>query len=318
VGNFLFIFIFYISFAYSNPPDWVREPIKFCPNTEICVLGSGETLEKATSMAREELAKVLKVKIIGNTKFSSYSQQIREQEVVEGRVKENFNKGIEEFSEEILEGTFVKETYQNNNDKIFVLMALDKGKASLIAKDKLSLIDQNIEHLYQLGRRASLFEAIKIFPIREELDSRYQYLTGEEIPPKISLKELYNQKEKYFKKQTKVVLSFVDFKNEEVLKGFIISKLLELGLVQVLNPNEKNSFEVKFFFSFKKSYFNVEGFEKYQFNFNAYSYNRNKIKIGMLNFSTDGIGRNFTQAKESAQVKIKQFLNDNINQLNID
>lgn len=318
MGNFTYFIIFFISIAYSNPPDWSREPVKFCPNFEICALGTGRTLEKATSVAREELAKVLKVKIIGNTNFNTYSRQIRDQELVEGEVRETFNKGIEEISEEILEGTFVKESFKDNNENFFVFAGLDRNKTSLIIKNKISLIDQNIEHLYQLGRRASLFEAIKIFPLREELDSRFEYLMGERIPPKIPLKDLYLQKEKFFKKQTKVFLKFIDFKSEENLKSFIISKLLELGIVQVLDPDEKNAFEVKFFFNFKKSYLNVEGFEKYQFNFNAYSYNRNKVKIGILNFSTDGTGRNFTQAKENALVDIKKYINDNINQMNID
>ena len=263
------------------------------------------------------MAKVLKVKIIGNTIFNTYSRQIRENETVEGNVNENFNKGVEEISEEILEGTYVKETYKDS-ENVFVLMALDKFKTSLIIKNKILSIDENIEHLYQLGRRASLFEAIKTYPVRDDLDSRYEYLIGEKIPPKVTIKQLYNQKERYFKKQTKVFLNFIDFKNEESLKSFIISNLLELGLVQVLDPSEKNAYEVKFFFNFKKSYFNVEGFEKYQFNLTAYSYNRNKMKIGILNFSTDGIGRNFVQAKENALIQIKQFLHDNINQMNID
>jgi hypothetical protein len=316
VRNFFF-FIFLIPYAYSNSPDWIKEPIKYCLNSEICVLGSGKTLEKATLTAREELAKVLKVKIIGNTIFNTYSRQIRENEAVEGNVSENFNKGIEEISEEILEGTFVKETFKDS-ENIFVLMALDKLKTSLIIKNRILSIDENIEHLYQLGRRASLFEAIKTFPLRDDLDSRYEYLTGEKIVPKVTIKQLYNQKERYFKKQTKVFLNFIDFKNDENLKSFIVSNLLELGLVQVLDPDEKNAYEVKFFFKFKKSYFNVEGFEKYQFTLTAYSYNRNKIKIGILNFSTDGIGRNFIQAKENALTKIKQFVHDNINQMNID
>lgn len=317
MGNFFFLILFLVNTAYSNPPDWIKEPIKSCLNNEICVLGSGKTLEKATITAREELAKVLKVKIIGNTIFNTYSRQIRENETVEGNVNENFNKGVEEISEEILEGTYVKETYKDS-ENVFVLLALDKFKTSLIIKNKILLIDENIEHLYQLGRRASLFEAIKTYPVRDDLDSRYEYLIGEKIPPKVTIKQLYNQKERYFKKQTKVFLNFIDFKNEESLKSFIISNLLELGLVQVLDPSEKNAYEVKFFFNFKKSYFNVEGFEKYQFNLTAYSYNRNKMKIGILNFSTDGIGRNFVQAKENALIKIKQFVHDNINQMNID
>lgn len=316
--NFFFLFFIFISYAYSNSPDWIKEPIKFCPSGEICALGSGKNLERAMAVAREELAKVLKVKIIGSTNFNTYSRQIREQEWVQGQVNETYNKEIEELSEEILEGTYIKETYKSENENFFVFAGLNRNKTSLIIKNRIFLIDENIEHLFQLGRRASLFEAIKIFPLREDLDSRYEYLVGERIPPKVSLKDLYSQKEKYFKKQTKVFLKFIDFKNEESLKAFIISRLLELGMVQVLDPNEKNAFEVNFFFSFKKSYFNVEGFEKYQFNLNAYSYNGSKMKIGSLNFSTDGIGRNFVQAKEIAQVKIKQYLSDNINQMNID
>ncbi len=317
MGNFFFLIIFLVSNAFSNPPDWIKEPVKFCPNNEICVLGSGKTLEKATITAREELAKVLKVKIIGSTIFNTYSRQIRENESVEGKVSENFNKGIEEISEEMLEGTFVKETYKDG-EHFFVLMALDKFKAGLIIKNKILSIDENIEHLYQLGRRASLFEAIKLYPLRDELDSRYEYLMGEKIPPKISIKQLYNQKERFFKKQTRVFLNFIDFKNEENLKSYIISNFLELGLVQVFVPNDKNAYEIKLFFNFKKSYFNVEGFEKYDFYFTAYSYNRNRVKIGVLNFNTDGIGRNFIHAKENALIKIKQYVNDNINQMNID
>lgn len=315
--NLLFLIIFLVSNAYSNPPDWIKEPIKFCPNNEICVLGSGKTLEKATVTAREELAKVLKVKIIGSTIFNTYSRQIRENESVEGKVNENFNKGIEEISSEILEGTFVKETYKDG-EHFLVLMALDKFKTGLIIKNKILSIDENIEHFYQLGRRASLFEAIKLYPLRDDLDSRYEYLIGEKIPPKISIKQLYAQKERFFKKQTRVFLKFIDFKNEENLKSYIISNLLELGLVQVFEPNDKNAYEIKLFFNFKKSYFNVEGFEKYDFQFTAYSYNRNRVKIGILNFNTDGIGRNFIQAKENALIKIKQYVSDNINQMNID
>ena len=101
--NFFFLILFLVNTSYSNPPDWIKEPIKSCLNNEICVLGSGKTLEKATITAREELAKVLKVKIIGNTIFNTYSRQIRENEAVEGNVSENFNKGIEEISEEITE-----------------------------------------------------------------------------------------------------------------------------------------------------------------------------------------------------------------------
>lgn len=196
--NLLFLIIFLVFDAYSNPPDWIKEPIKFCPNNEICVLGSGKTLEKATVTAREELAKVLKVKIIGSTIFNTYSRQIRENESVEGKVNENFNKGIEEISSEILEGTFVKETYKDG-EHFLVLMALDKFKTGLIIKNKILSIDENIEHLYQLGRRASLFEAIKLYPLRDDLDSRYEYLIGEKIPPKISIKQLYAQKERFFK-----------------------------------------------------------------------------------------------------------------------
>ena len=314
--NFISFFLLLVSNTYSQTPPWIKEPTKICPNSEICVLGSGKTLEKATSVAREELAKVLKVKIVGNTTFNSFSRQTRENEMVEGKVNENFSKGIEEISDEILEGTFVKETYKDEN--YFVYLGLDKFKTGQIIKHKILLMDDKIEHLYQLGRRASLFEAIKIFPIREDLDSRYEYFMGERIVPKVTQKMLYYQKERFFKKQTKIFLKFTDFDEEQNLKSFIMSKLLELGLFQVQDPNEYDAFEVRFYLEYKKSYFNVPGFEKYQFNFTAYSYNRSKIKIGMLNFSSEGIGRNYNQAKENALEKIKQFLNDNINQLNID
>jgi len=317
VRNFFYILILLTKCAFSNGPDWIKEPIKYCSQNEICVLGSGKSLERATAVAREELAKTLKVKIIGSTTFNSYSRQIRENEVVEGSVSENFNKDIEEISEEILEGTFVKETYKNN-ENFYILMALDKIKTGLIIKNKLLLIDENIEHLYRLGKRASLFEAIKIYPFREDLNSRYEFLIGEKIPPKITLKDLLSQKEKYFKKQTKVLFKFFDFKDEGDLKNYIASRFLELGLVQVVDLGEKDIYTIKFYFDFKKSYFNVEGFEKYQFNFASYSYNRNNIKIGMINFSTEGIGRNFNQAKENGLTKIKKFLSENINQMNLD
>ncbi len=315
--NFFIILFFISGYVYSDGPVWIKEPLKNCPSTEICVLGNGKKLEKALSVAREEMAKTLKVKIIGNTSIRTSSGQVRKDEVIEGSVTEKFNKDIEEVSDEILEGTFIKETY-NEKDEIYVYLGLDKIKTGQIIKSKILVMDESIEHLFQLGRRSSLFEAIKNYPLREDLNSRYEFFTGEKVYPKVSLKELFAQKEKYFKKQTKIFFKFIDFKGEENLKKFIIQKFLNLGLVQSLDIKDKDVYTIKVFFDSKKTFLNVEGFEKYQFSISAYCYNRNYIKIGAINFTTGETGRNFNQAKDHAMVKIMQFINENIDQLNLD
>jgi hypothetical protein len=77
VRNFFFILILLTKCAFSNGPDWIKEPTKYCIQNEICVLGSGKSPERATAVDREELAKTLKVKIIGSTTFNSFSSRLK-------------------------------------------------------------------------------------------------------------------------------------------------------------------------------------------------------------------------------------------------
>jgi hypothetical protein len=77
-------------------------------------------------------------------------------------------------------------------------------------------------------------------------------------------------------------------------------------------------YKVQYTLDWQKQYLKVPGFEKYRFSFNLYSYNSSRQKIGHLLKNIFTSGRNFNQCFKKAKQQFRDYLQKNINKMNLD
>ncbi|MBL6991557.1 MAG: LPP20 family lipoprotein [Bacteriovoracaceae bacterium] len=283
-------------------PKWVQEPNRHCKKYELCAIGEAAGATLAQTRARAAIAKIFETQIT-----SKYSQNL----------SSNNDESSLRLSEEIIEevndafsGIEIRKNHETNTG-IYVLAVLDKLKAARNLRKKIRRLDEKMK-TYALDHSAqSIHKLSKLFKKREGLQIRYEFLSNKSIPSPVKFSEIFK---KIKKAVSKVVLA-IDVKEQGStdIASFMTSVLSDFGYKF---DSKKSTHKVEGELISKQQFMNVKGFQKHKFTLNVEAHNRWKQKSSALTFSVTTIGRDYSQAYAKALPQIKEYIENNITQLN--
>lgn len=300
----IFFIIILIGNLFAETPNWINEPEKACLQSEICVIGEGTGFQTASAAARNEIARFFKTKVVSTFKVTTTSDN---QSTDESVLNE-----LEESTDEILEGVVIKSRYESK-ESVYVLASLDKKDLARRIRNQIKDYDEKLEENFKAENHSSLFKLKKYYNLRETLNFRYEFLSGQRVPEKISFSDIA----KLQSILSKGILVSVKFKGEakEKLKGEILGLLSEVGFRTM---PKGGTHQIRGKLSSEKAYLKVKGFEKYSFHLELTSIlTKKSVNLGTLNYETNATGRNYEQALEKALTQIRKYMTENIDKLNI-
>ncbi len=312
-----FILIATKTFALSKP-KWVNSPDEFCPPTLLCAVGEGTGQMNAETNARASIGKVFETKVKSKlTINTSSSQESDADSILSGGMDEDTSQQVSEVSEAVLDGVEIKETWEDD-ESVFALASLHKRKAADRLANKMNEIDEQIKTHYELGKRSDLSKCLKLLKVRTALDLRYEILKGSRYPGSISYKEIMTKKRAKSKLGTTVLLNFSEVGKISEVGTWVREKLLEEDFKVVRKSGKSHTFEVEGSLASEKQYMKVKGWVKYKFLLSVKSKNGNGEIVGSVSHTVLQTGRSLKQAYEKATPSIKRFINENLDQLNMD
>ncbi len=287
----------------SEFPTWVTDLSGNCKKRELCAIGEGPGYLMASANGRKAIAQIFETKI--------YSKFTATETMDNTEVSEDILSEVEEITEGVLSGVEIKKVYEGK-ESVFVLAVMDKRKAAKGFRREIKRIDSDIKALSKDGNIKALNKIIKLFEKRSPLNSRYEFLVGGGIKPPVK-REIVLQKRK--DKIGKVILS-VDIKesNKNELTPLIESVMSDMGFN--VSNKLKSTNSILGSLTSEKLHLKVKGFMKYKFILNLYSTDKHGDKLGSLQFATITVGINASQVYQKALVQIKEYINENISDLN--
>lgn len=290
------------TFALDNLPEWVNDTNTVCSKNEICVIGSGDTLELAQANARKNISKYFETKI--DAKFiSSISSD-------ENNVEQYSSSEVQETTQNKLKGVEITKTYFDGSE-FYALATLDKILVIKDIKNNIDKIDSQMEILMNKAN-CNVSQLEELYKAREELNNQYLLLSGGIIPEKISYKQILD------KKNQNTELSFyietnTDF--EKDIKNYLSNILLSNGFT-LSNDKTKADRIISLDISKKEIQINVKGFIKEEYSLNIKN-------IDTMNYNTVAIlyeefidtGRSTSQIRDIMKVKIQYFIDQNLNKI---
>lgn len=314
----LTVFILGLDANALSRPKWVNSPDEFCPPTLLCAVGSGTGQMNAQINARAEIGKIFETKVKSKmTITTSSSQESDADSILSGGMDEDTFQQVTEASEAVLDGVEIKETWEDD-ESIYALASLHKRKAADRLATKMDELDEKIKTHYDLGKRSDLSKCLKFLKVRTALDLRYEILKGRRYANAISYSQIMKKKREKSKLGTTVYLDFKEVGKISEVGSWVGEKLLEDDFKVVKRGNKQHSFVVAGSLASEKQHFNVKGFVKYKFLLSIKSKNGNGEQIGSVSHTVLQTGRSFTQAYAKAVPSIKRFINENLDQLNMD
>ncbi|WP_372655456.1 LPP20 family lipoprotein [Halobacteriovorax sp.] len=306
--------IFLIQMNIYAQPIWISSPYEFCPPTEICAVGEATGALAAEAAARDSLAKVFSVNVKSSQSVITTSKSTTEEDVVKGSVSEETYSEIVEFTDEVLEGSYIKERYESDESH-FALIALNKTKTSGIFEDRMKGIDTEVKALVKDGRRSSLNKSIKKLKLRASIHDKYRILKGSKYLSSVSMAEILRLKKIKRELGTKVSLNVREISNTKEVMKSIKFNLVENDFIVT---RDNADFKIEVSLKQEPQYIKVKGFVKYKFILNIRSLNKDENEIGSLKYEIIQTGRSQEQSYENALPGINNFIYEKFNELNID
>jgi hypothetical protein len=301
-----------------SKPKWVNSPDEFCPPTLLCAVGEGTGQMNAEINARAGIGKVFETKVKSKMTINTSSSQTSDSDsILSGVMDEDTYQQVTEVSEAVLDGVEIKETWESN-ESVFALASLHKRKAADRLANKMSEIDEQIKTHYELGKRSDLSKCLKLLQVRTALDLRYEILKGSRYPGSISYSQIMKKKREKSKLGTTVLLEFKEVGKISEVGTWVREKLLEEDFKVVRNNEKAHSFAVEGSLASEEQFMNVKGWVKYKFLLSVKSKNGNGEVVGSVSHTVLQTGRSLKQAYEKAIPSIKRFINENLDQLNMD
>lgn len=295
-------------------PTWVNSPLDFCPPTELCAVGEATGALGAESAARDSLAKIFSVNIKASQSVITTSETQTSEDVITGEVSEETYGEILEFTEEVLEGSFIKERFEDEESH-FALIAINKRKTAGIFEDRMKNIDVEVSALVKDGRRSSLNKALKKLKLRSSIHDKYRILKGSTFVSTVSTSDILRLKSIKRDLGTKVSL-----KVKEISDSKDVLKSIKFNLIEndFIISNRKTDYEIIVNLKQEPQYIKVKGFVKYKFILSVKSLDQKGNEIGSLKYEIIQTGRTQKQSYENALPGINNFINEKFNELNID
>ncbi|HSQ97490.1 MAG TPA: LPP20 family lipoprotein [Rickettsiales bacterium] len=286
----------------SSIPEWVEHPYKQCASNEICASGNGESLNSAKTDARNNILKYFETNVKSSFKTSLSSD--------EETVKQFSAEDTEELTEGILKGVKIKETFQDDED-FFAFAVLDKNIAvkeitndikELDTKMKLLLAEKNPKYNKQLEKN---------YNKREDLNKKYLMLTGNMIPNVVKYEDIFKNK-----KISGNLVYYVKIKNDDLKEttNYLKSTIINNNFKITDNKNQADRI-ITLSISKKDMYLNVDGFVKQRYSLTIKIFNNIGKEIQILDEDFVEIGRSETQIKNSIDIQIRNYLDDNLEEI---
>lgn len=293
----------------AKEPAWIKNADKGCKKSELCAVGEGESLSRAKRAARLAIGKIFGTRI-----KSEYKEKIA---AMGKDVTTDMSDDVQEITDIALEGVSVQKTYESNTGW-FALATLNKRKAANSYKREIDKLDEKMLVLMDDATAGSLMKVEPLFIKREEMNSRYAFLTGQAFPPVVSYEDVF--KGKRAATNSMVVHVYLDEKEPKEIEGILSKALSDRGYKTTSGrKRSKNSTHiVTGEYISEKQHLNVEGFEKWKFILKVKAAAASKVESGVLTHDVTTTGRTFAQAKERALPEMKEFLKENIEKLNIE
>jgi len=316
--KFFSLLLVLTSFSLFAKPKWISEPGEFCGEQKLCAVGEGTGQMSAETNAYNSIAKVFGTHVKSKLEiYTSSSSKSDEQGPIAGENDEEVSSQIKEMTDQVLNGVEIKETYETP-DGVFALAVLNKRKGANILKTQMNEIDEKVKAFYADGRRSSLNKILKQYKLRANINLKYEVLTERAYPMPITYKQVMEKKAQKRAKEVSILVSFKSFEQKSELSHTFINALVDNDFIVVLKKNLPHQFIINGEVSAEKLYFNVAGFEKHKFHFKVTSEKPDGQKLGALNFDSEQIGRDQIQAFNKAAIEIKNYIVENLNELNID
>lgn len=310
----IFICVMVLLFSFSvrsddDAPTWVKNPQKSCKKHQFCTVGSAAGVKLAEADARAGIAKIFETKI-----SSKFTQSISSQN---DQVNQNMSEEIKEEVNDTIKGIEIKDSYEGKLD-VYVLAVLDKKKAAKGYKKEIEQIDEKMKVLVDDTSARSVRKAMKMYLKRETLNARYQFLSGRSIKSAVSYEKIF-KKSKAAVKGVKIFVSIREDEPKEI-EALVVASLTEMGykVFRGQKYKDRGTHQVTGEFIPEKQFMKVEGWEKYKFILNLYGANAKGAKSGSLQFNTVMQGRSLKDSLAKAMPKVKEYLKENISDLNIE
>ncbi|MGK0367687.1 MAG: hypothetical protein ACI9QD_000825 [Thermoproteota archaeon] len=299
----------------SVVPEWVYSPMDICnERNEICASGEGDSLAEADANARKSLASIFETNI--KSSFSSFSSSTGEgmDPSMHEYAAETF-KQINETVDQALEGVTIKQ--RADKDKVFFALArLDKRKAAEALRSEIKNVDEKLKQAHALNKRSMLRKMMTLFKLREDLASRYQFLSDRNLKSPVTLADI--NKIKYgTTAQVKMILLKIKDGSRDV-KLSLKNILTQIGHKVVSRNAGRIDIKIKGGLESSKEHFNVNGFVKFTHTLTLTALNKKNEKIGSILKSMTAMGRSKADTYRKVKNKLAKYIEEQISELNID
>lgn len=297
------------SLTFAKDPSWVKDPSRKCKKSELCAVGEGVNVNRASREARLGISKIFNTQIKSKfkTTLSSNNSHMSEQTTDE----------VEEVTNGIVEGVEIKKTHETKTG-YYALAVLNKRKAANALKREITKLDDKMNVLMSDGANASKVKVEQIYLKREALNDRYAFLSGFELPSNLSYEKVFKARRDAAAKM--VVHVFLNESGSKHVEALLLEALSKIGYKTSSgnSQNKKSTHLVTGDYVAEQQHLNVDGFVKYKFLLKLKASTSKKVESGALTFSVTETGRSLAQARENALPKVKEFILDNIDKLNIE
>ena len=288
----------------GSKPKWINDPYALCAPDEMCAVGTGATLNRAKSDARNGLAKVFESKI----KSSFETTFIDENDSSYSKIKDY----ISDESDVILQSVEIKETFETPTD-IFALAVLNKPVAARITKQDIDDLDQKMLALLKEDTPAAAVQLEKLYEDRRTHNRRYTVLTGHPMTEQVTYDQVYGNKKNRIGKRH--IFLTVDGKPNASFDQAVRSVLKENGYTFAASESGETP-KVVISFEEEEQYMKVKGFVKYAYHFTMKAPDKKGRMIDVLATTIEESGRNQQQAFKNALSSLKDYIKENILNLN--
>lgn len=292
--------------AGGAKPKWIDNPSVVCSASELCAVGTGATVKRAQADARNQIAKIFESKI----KSSFETMFVDENDSSYSKVTDY----ISDESEVILQAVEVKETYEDEKSgDVFALAVLNKPTAARLTKQDIDDLDGKMSALLKEDTPAAAVQLEKLYEERRGYNRRYTVLTGHPMDEVVGYDQVYgNKKDRIGKRH---IFLKVDGKPNTAFDQAVRSVLKENGYTFAASASEATP-EVLISFEEEEQYINVKGFVKYAYHFTMKAPDKKGKTIDVLATTIEESGRNRQQVFKNALSSLKDYIKENILNLN--
>lgn len=290
-------------------PKWVYSAQASCPKTLLCASSSGDNQQAADINAKKSLASIFETKIKSRFEIEQHDYSADEVEQMVERVQDFVSESVDS----VLNGVIIKDRHFAD-DLYFSLAALDKFKAAKILQTQISQLDDQMDFLFNKGKKSSIFKLHMLLDQREMLAQKLLIITGRENQSDYSFSKI-NALKYSPRKMQRIVIKAVNDVPRTMLK-WMESLFTQLGYRVIKDSDSDYLIKVKYFV--KELYLKVRGFKKFSFSIVVESKNNAGEKLGISQSEFVSTGRNQQDAFLKVKTKLQDSFKEKIDQLNLE